>query len=218
MNTPALPSATPSVPDAFQTLPGIVVDRHREAWAFTPVTHARRHAIEKFIRDGFHKAYGARIDVCHPTLMALYRDRELVAACGLSRAAAYPLFLEAYLDAPVEQVLSGVLRTPVAREAIVEVGNLTVARVGFARQLIVHLTEYLHEYGPAWVVFSAVPQLRNNFVRLGIPLIRLAQADPDRLPSATREAWGTYYESYPQVTAVKVAAARSALLDHRCIP
>jgi len=218
VNTPSLPIVPTSVPDAFQTLPAIVADRHLEAWAFTPVTHATRHAVEKFIRDGFNKAYGARIEVCHPTLMALYRDRELVAACGLSQAAAHPLFLEAYLDAPVEQVLSNILRTPVAREAIVEVGNLTVARVGCARQLIIHLTEYLHAHGPAWVVFSAVPQLRNNFVRLGIPLIRLAQADPDRLPSATREAWGTYYDSSPQVTAVKVAAARSALLDRRCIP
>ena len=110
------------------------------------------------------------------------------------------------------------MRSHVAREAIVEVGNPTVARPGFARQLIVHLTAYLHQHGPAWVVFSAVPQLRNNFVRLGIPLVHLAIANPERLPATARAAWGTYYDDAPRVTAVKVAAAHAALAERACTP
>ena len=179
---------------------------------------AHRPAVECFIRDGFRQAYKARIDACLPTLMALHRNRELIAACGLNHAAASRLFLEVYLDAPVERVLADVSHEPVARHSIVEVGNLTVARPGFARQLIVHLTDHLHTHGPAWVVFSAVPQLRNNFLRLGIPLLHLAIADRGRLPPDARESWGTYYDGGPRVTAVKVAAARAALLKRRCIP
>jgi hypothetical protein len=211
-------ATTPGIAEAFRSASTQPAGRHRERWKFAPVLNAQRESVECFIRDGFRQAYQARIDACLPILMALHRNRELVAACGLNHAAARRLFLEIYLDAPVERVLSTVSRTSTAREDIVEVGNLTVARPGFARQLIVHLTSHLHARGPAWVVFSAVPQLRNNFIRLGIPLLHLAMAKRERLPAVARDAWGTYYDGAPQVTAVKVAAAHAALAERRCIP
>jgi hypothetical protein len=216
VDTAAFPSSTTNPLDAPELAFGLPAGGSNAAWDYAPVTSGGRLAVENFIRDGFKKAYRARIDRCLPTLMALQRDGRLVAACGLNRAATDRLFLEIYLDAPIEQVLSRAARTSIPREAIVEVGNLTVARPGFARQLIAHLTAYLHAREPRWVVFSAVPQLRNNFVRLGIPLLRLAPADRERLPPATREDWGTYYDGAPQVTAVKVAAAHAALSGKSC--
>jgi len=102
------------------------------------------------------------------------------------------------------------------RQDIAEVGNLVIARPGFARRLIIHLTSYLHAGGPAWVVFTAVPALRNSFLRLGIPLVTMAAADGGRLEHAARSEWGTYYGLAPQVTAVNVAAAFDAMCEAAC--
>lgn len=192
-------------------------ERTNDGWAFTRVTSRERPDAERFIRTGFIRAYGAKVSHFFPLLMSLRRHGELVAACGLRHAHVEPLFLETYFDAAIEAVLSAAAGEHVTRTAVIEVGNLAVARAGIARQLIVRLTSHLHEKEAAWVVFSAVPSLRNNFVRLGIPLLHLAPADRNRLAPGAQKEWGTYYDAEPQVTAVRVAAAHAALVRTACI-
>ena len=68
----------------------------------------------------------------------------------------------------------------------------------------------------AWVVFTAVPALRNSFRRIGIPLVTLATADGNRLPAAARAEWGDYYEQAPAVTAVRVRSAFDAVCEAAC--
>ena len=188
-------------------------DAHPPAdeWRFEPVSEMERGAIERFIALNFRRAYGARLHRFFPEIIALRRREELVAACGLRPAGHGPLFLECYLDAPVEHVLSAAARQRVGRGDLVEVGNLAVAHAGVARELIVRLTARLRHQGLRWAVFSAVPALRNNFARLGIPLLTLAPADGNRLPAEERGEWGRYYESAPRVSAVSVQAAHTAL-------
>lgn len=185
-------------------------------WQFQCVAAAERRAVEGFIAASFLRAYGAHLTRFFPLLLALRHGETLVAACGLRRAAHEPLFLETYLDRPVDDAIGAATAERVARTAIVEVGNLAVTRAGLARSLIVELTHYLKKMGLAWCVFSAVPSLRNNFIRLGIPMIPLAPADAGRLPVDERARWGTYYESAPAVIAVRVAAAHAALARATC--
>lgn len=193
-----------------------LAERAPGAWKFDQVPPQRRAAVENFIRHAFERAYRARISGLLPTLMALERDGELAAACGIKRAGFERLFLEVYLDLPVERILAEKSGAGVRRHAIVEVGNLAVARAGYARQLIINLTRHLASEKAEWAVFSAVPQLRNCFRRLDVPLVPLALADRNRLLPAEREAWGTYYDGTPQVTAVKVATAHAALCALAC--
>ncbi len=183
---------------------------------FGRVEKDERPEAEQFIRNGFERAYRARLRHFMPALMSLRRHSKMAAACGLRAAAAERLFLECYLERPVEVALSEAAKRPVSRGDIVEVGNLVVARAGFARNLILHLTAYLHASGAAWVVFTAVPSLRNNFIRLGIPLVALAAADAARLDPAALADWGTYYEQGPVITAVNVAAAFAAVRELSC--
>lgn len=180
-------------------------------WRFAAVDAAARPGIERFIFDAYHSAYGARITSFMPHLAALHRDEELLAACGLRSAACEALFLETYLQRPVEDVLGGVTRTRVRRDEIVEVGNLAIARPGAARMLIERLTAHLHRRGERWVVFTAVPVLRNNFQRLHIPLHVLGDARPENLTLEARQQWGRYYECSPRVSAVRVEDAAAAL-------
>lgn len=182
------------------------------ATSLTPQAGLRRAETEAFIRAAYARAHGATVTRFMPELLAL-RDAEgnVLAACGLRVAAGSRLFLEAYLDAPVETVLEQRIGLSVPRAGIVEVGNLAVSGSGSARTLIRALTDCLHARGPDWVVFTAVPTLHNAFLRLGIAPLPLARAHAERLPEGERAAWGRYYEANPQVMAVSVHAAHEAL-------
>ena len=118
-----------------------------------------------------------------PILLGL-RDHsgEYVAALGMRHAENTPLFLEHYLDQPVEEVLSNILRAEpgeISRRSIVEIGNLAAEHAGGSRWLIVALTAYLQGAGYDWVVFTGVQSLRNSFRKLGLKLFPLAQAELD---------------------------------------
>ncbi|HEX2830463.1 MAG TPA: thermostable hemolysin [Burkholderiales bacterium] len=180
-------------------------------YALKLVAAAERERVERFIHAAYETAYGARITSFMPCLATVSRGTEIVAACGLRHAAGERLFVETYLGAPIEEPLSAAAGEAVARDALVEVGNLAILRPGYARLLIRLLTRHLYAHGARWVVFTAVPALRNNFAALSIPLYALGAARPERLPAAERERWGRYYDTAPQVTAVRVADAAAAI-------
>lgn len=167
-----------------------------------------REEQEAFIAATFARAYGARVVRFMPSLMGLRsEDGELLAALGLRHAAKEQLFLEHYLDAPVEEVLATALSgfgAEPTREHLVEVGNLAARGAGGTRWLIIALSAYLQGAGQQWVVFTATPALRNSFRRLGLRLIHLGSAPRERLPLAEQAHWGTYYDGGPEVVAVNV--------------
>jgi len=162
--------------------------------------HADRAEIESFIRATFFDVYQARVNTFMPHLVRLRTiHNHLVAVVGYRDAAEHRLYLEKYLDKPVEDVLSARLGQPVRREDIVEVGNLADAAPGGARAAIIILTAFLYSAGYRWVVFTGVPKLRNAFGRLGLEPIELAPADPMHLTPQEREEWGGYYAGQPLV-------------------
>lgn len=170
-----------------------------------------RAEAERFIRACFAHAYGADVRQFLPTLLELRaQDRELLAVLGI-RPATAPLFLECYLDVPIEVAIAQHTAEVVKRANVVEVGNLAVAAPGGARWLIAALTAYLKGTGTQWAVFTAVPSLRNSFARMGIDLVTLGDADVQRLPAVDRARWGRYYDTRPLVVAARVQQAHDAL-------
>lgn len=161
-----------------------------------------RSEVERFIQVSFLHAYAAHVKHFMPELMSLRSDAgQLMGALGLRRARDDELFLEQYLDRPVEQLLAAKTNSPVARDGIVEVGNLAVSGAGGGRWLITALTAYLYASDEKWVVFTAGPVLCNAFSRMGLDLVELGDADPYRLKSDELEAWGRYYDQKPRVMA-----------------
>lgn len=161
---------------------------------------AGRTGLEDFISEAFLQAYGAQVSHFSDTLIGCRDSSGMwIAALGYSRAAAGPTFLEQYLDAPLEVEIGKRLGHPVAREHIVEVGNLAATSApGAARALIVRTTDLLCHMGLHTVAFTATRSLLNSFGRLRLQPQCLAPADPSRLPGAGRQ-WGTYYDNQPQV-------------------
>jgi hypothetical protein len=140
-----------------------------------------------------------------PVLMRLHDGSgNLLGALGLRSARDEALFLERYLDRPVEQALAAGFNTPVDRSAVTEVGNLAVAAPGGGRWLITALTAYLFAARGTWVVFTIGPVLYNAFRRMGLELVDLGPAEPDELSASEQACWGRYYEQKPRVMAGRV--------------
>lgn len=171
----------------------------------------RRAEAETFIRDKFRRHYDARVSAFAPNLLLIEADEQIVAATGWRSAAADRLFLENYLDEPIEQALSIRVGRAVARERIVEVGNLAADKAGGSVHVILALAGYLDGLGHEWVVFTATQELIGIFTRLGLPLLALGQADPERLGTAAGD-WGRYYDTRPIVVAgrIRLALERAA--------
>jgi hypothetical protein len=137
-------------------------------------------------------------------------DGSLHGAVGCRSAATQTLFLEHYLDEPIEDLIAARVGTSVERADVVEVGNLAARGAGMSRLLIVALTRLLATEGVRWVGFTGTPALINSFRRLGIALHGLAPADPRRLGvdrDQWRAEWGSYYDAGPQVMVAEVPGA-----------
>lgn len=174
----------------------------------------QRRISEAFIRQQFQTAYGASIQHFMPILLSLKdSDQQLLAALGLRPAANTPLFLEHYLNCPVEQALAASYNEPIDRADVVEVGHLAISEPGAARALITAMTAFLSAGKYQWVVFTIGPVLINSFIKLGLPLTDLGPANITALPEHERESWGTYYQQQPRVMAGRLADTRDFLLQ-----
>lgn len=172
-----------------------------------------RAHVEDFIRAVYRKHYDARLSVLAPTLVALRSGEEILAAAGY-RPATERLFLERYLDAPVEVCLARSTHDAPDRPVIVEVGHLAAVRNGAGRLLMPMLGTHLAAAGFEWVVSTATEELRHLFRRLGLSPLVLGCADPSVLGTEAAN-WGTYYDHRPHVVAGSIALGMSQLTRAR---
>ncbi len=160
-----------------------------------------RAEVERFIRAVYAERFGATVRRFAPCLVSL-RDGEgrIVAAAGYRFAGTQPLFLERYLDEPVDAALHRSAGAWPSRDGIVEVGHLAAARAGEGRRLILLLGPHLAARGAQWVVSTLTEELRHLFVRIGVTPLALGAADPARLGDEAAD-WGDYYAHHPVVLA-----------------
>jgi hypothetical protein len=169
----------------------------------TVVGSPRRKETEAFISAVFAKHYGADVSAFAPNLLLLEQHDRIIAATGWRAACDESLFLERYLDLPIEQAMAQLADQPVARERIVEVGNLAAEKAGSSLHIILALARHLDRLGYEWVVFTATQELIGIFSRLGLPLLALAPADPARIGDEAKH-WGSYYDTGPIIVAGRI--------------
>lgn len=159
-----------------------------------------RDNVEQFIREQFQRFHQAEVHYFMPQLIGLRCAGQLSAAVCLHAAAHTPLFLEQYLPAPIEDVLSEHSKCPVQRQHILEIGNLVAGRSGTSLLLMVILSELIASSDFRWVVFTATQEVQSLLHKLNYHPISLAQADASKL-SSTHNDWGQYYQHQPRVMA-----------------
>ena len=166
----------------------------------------RRHQAERFIVNVYAECYGAELAVFPRRLfVSTGPNGDIQCAAGL-RFAADGFFSEAYLDSPIDQLLSARCGAPVERREVFEVSTLASRAPLAAGRFIREIVAYGERNGFSWSFFTLTHRLSRMVERLGLAPTRLGEANPQRVPNAHR--WGSYYETDPAVYAV---AGRRAL-------
>mgnify|MGYP000229918463 CR=1 FL=1 len=176
-------------------------------------THPDRAETESYIAEKFYRCYGAQLENFMPELLALRCNSDISAAVGFRNAKNNDLFLERYLDTPVDKQLSKILGYRLQRNHITEIGNLVSTWKGSSQLLFIALTELMVRRGCQWTIFTATPEVSKLLSRLGLEQIVLCSADGQRL-GADLDRWGSYYETMPKVTAINAPLARVMLDEH----
>jgi hypothetical protein len=163
--------------------------------------HPRRGELEHYIHRAFSLKHSAHVCSFMPMLLGLQgRDESICGVTGYRHAAMEELFLERYLDQPVQRAIAAASGAPVSREEVVEVGNLASVRCRAAIHIVTLLPQYLLHRRYSWIVFTATQGVRNILNQLQAPMYELAPARADRV-AGLKEDWGRYYDTDPRVMA-----------------
>lgn len=159
----------------------------------------RRAELERFVGDVFASRHGARVCSFMPSLLAMRNDAGAICSvAGFRCAADQALFLERYLDEPIERAIALSAGRQISRSQIVEVGNLAGRDCRSAMRLVLDLPRLLMERGHRWIAFTATDTLRGILASYHAPLLDLGVATASRARS-TGDEWGRYYDSNPRV-------------------
>jgi Thermostable hemolysin len=124
----------------------------------------RRAEVQAFIADAYQRVFDADIRDFYPSLIALHRsDDQLQGAAGARHADGQHLFLEQYLDIPIEQAIRLFAGIDVGRTKVVELGNLSVARPALTYPFISLIGAWLQTYEIEWLVFALTRTLQRVF-------------------------------------------------------
>ncbi len=162
-------------------------------------TSPGRRAAEQFVQEAYGRKHGAQVSSFMPTLLALNRGSHLCGVVGYRLADQEALYLEQYLDQPIEIELATRLGTTVSRQQIAEIGNFAGSSCRTGRYLLTLLPRHLAEHGLTWVVFTATSLIRDILQSVAAPVVEVCHADSQRVVPG--DAWGDYYTMDPRVMA-----------------
>lgn len=174
---------------------------------------AGRVDLERFIAEKYRQIHNAQLNEYLPLLFGVRHNTELVGAVGMRPGLYRPMFLEQYLDLPIEQQVAAFSNQPVDRCSLVEIGNLAIARKGHGPLLMVMMTAVLAEAGYEWMVFTVTEQVERLIGRLGFKPHYLKSAEPDRLVG-DQSLWGSYYENNPRVMVGNLETAMAVIAEN----
>ncbi|MEZ5654903.1 MAG: thermostable hemolysin [Sphingobium sp.] len=153
--------------------------------------------------------HGAEVVPCFTEFMAQGIGLETVAVLGYRRAERDRLFLESYLDSPIEQELTQLFGRQILRRDIIEIGNLASES---ALAMIALWADAANDLGGQAEIAVAVltAPLRSMFRRLGVTLHEIAPATVEKVGETAR-GWGNYYQLEPIVCAGFIAEGQERL-------
>ncbi|HTN15903.1 MAG TPA: thermostable hemolysin [Sphingomonadaceae bacterium] len=161
------------------------------------------------IRRRYKDAFGASLAPSFRHYLAHGPESAAAAVLGYRRAEEGVLFLEAYLERPIEALLTETFHRPVSRRDVVEIGNFAADNAIAMIRLWGAAANDLAG-GSEIAVATLTAPLRRMFNRIGVPLAEIALATPDALGASAAE-WGRYYETDPRVCAGMIREGQGAI-------
>jgi hypothetical protein len=186
----------------------------RSDFALHDARSLRRPELENYTARCFERAYRAEVTDFAPLLLELCCTGSISGVAGVRPAGHEPLFLEHYLDEPVERVATAVAGQSIGRHEIVELCNLAALRPGACQLINIMLATVLYGAGFRYAGLVSTAQLERIVRKQHFVVESITAADPARL-GAVSARWGSYYDSEPNVILVDLSATMAALHDHR---
>jgi hypothetical protein len=171
----------------------------------------RHDVIREFVAERFGQQLGARpcTDYQNWQHVSGAADRP-AAALAYRSARSGPLFLETYIEQPIERMVSDALGRIVERSAIVEIGCLAAIPGPALLKLWSETSELLAADHEIAVATMTAP-LRRMFARIGMPVVMLAQANIEAIAPEKASTWGRYYDLDPMLCAGHIGVGAIAL-------
>ncbi|MFF7752776.1 thermostable hemolysin [Streptomyces sp. NPDC007971] len=171
------------------------------------------------VRKVYANSFGADITVDPESFLSYLEHnpetgREEVLACtGLTAAEGGPLFLEKYLDLPIEDLIRADGQTVTGRHEIVQLGSVASVRATAGAELFKALTVVLWGLGCRYAVMTSTRRSLALQKRLGIVFNPIAEADPTRLDAGELERWGSFYDQRPLVVYAVIAEQTQSFVN-----
>jgi len=163
-----------------------------------------RADLESRIRAGFGQHFQACIEGFMPDL-AVYRHASgAEGVIGIRDAGTEALFLESYLERPIELAVSRFAGAGAGRGQIVEVGQFVVSDREIVPDFFRDLVPFLQSQGYDWVCFTGTNRIRALLSRIGFEGRPVAAATRDRV-APSGDDWGSYYDFEPVVILGKLS-------------
>lgn len=191
-------------------------DAVRRGMTLLSTSHPLREEAETCIRTVYARVFGVR-DLVFPNNLIAWLDRDGRPSCAAGlRLADDGFFSEVYLDAPIEQVLSGLSGRTVPREAIFEITTLASRSSDVSPAFMREIGIMGKKAGFEWLFFTATARLRRLLIRLGVATLELAPAQARKI--AKPQQWGSYYAHDPSVCAINDRAVDENGVAYRVKP
>ena len=164
-------------------------------------------ALKARVRQGFGSHFNACISGFMPDLAAYHHASGATGVIGIRGANLERLFLESYLDLPVETVVQLTSGDCADRGEIVEVGQFVVDDRDIVADFFRDLVPFLRSQGFEWVCFTGTNRIRALLARIGFAGVPVTLATETRLLDK-KSRWGSYYEHEPVVIVGKLSDPR----------
>ncbi|TNF35302.1 MAG: thermostable hemolysin [Gammaproteobacteria bacterium] len=186
---------------------------HNCRLALSPASDPKREELTRYIHTQFARHYGADVHSFLPWLVGLYKDEAVAAVAGIRFARDEQLYLEHYLDEPIEAAIAHIPGLAVHRHEIAEIGNLAGTVRSCVRELFVALACLTQAAGMKVVTCTANPAVRAVFREMKMPFKPVCTAVPSRLGKGASQ-WGSYYARTCVIMAVNIDDVIDAMARH----
>ena len=177
------------------------------------VGQPERKQVEAFISTKYQEMHKATLSHYSSTLFVGEFQHQTHVAIGIEPLKSHQAFLEQYLVQPIEQTLTKMIQRDVARDKIVEIGNLASQNMEYAKMIVAFLVFYLTVAEVEWAVCTGTIAVRYVLQQMGLHFHVLEKANPEVLGEAKKQ-WGNYYQQKPLVLAINVADALAVTQQH----
>lgn len=177
------------------------------------VDQSERKQVETYISTKYQEMHKATLSHFSSTLFVGEFQHQTQVAIGIEPLKSHQAFLEQYLVQPIEQTLTKMIQRDVAREKIIEIGNLASQNMEYAKMMVAFLVFYLTLAEVEWAVCTGTIAVRYVLQQMGLHFHVLEKANPEVLGEAQKQ-WGNYYQQKPLVLAINVADALAVTQQH----